>query len=73
MEDDLQPEYDLKELLKDSVRGKYAERYRQGTNLVRLDPDVAKAFPSDRAVNEALRLVLRMSRLATHERPPADQ
>lgn len=37
------------------VRGKYARRYAQGTNLVLLEPDVAKAFPSAAAVNESLR------------------
>ena len=37
------------------VRGKYAKRYREGTNLVRLDPDVAKLFPTSEAVNKALR------------------
>jgi hypothetical protein len=40
------------------VRGKYVERYRQGTNLVLLDPDVAAAFPDAKAVNDALRLLL---------------
>lgn len=53
----------MRALLKDGVRGKYAERYRAGTNLVLLDPDVAKAFPSEKAVNEALRLVLELSRI----------
>ena len=60
-EDDLPSEYDaamLKELLKDGVRGKYVERYRQGTNLVKLAPDVAAAFPTEQAVNEALRKLL---------------
>ena len=61
--DELRPEYDLKELLKGGVRGKYAERYRAGTNLVLLEPDVAKAFPTEKAVNEALRLVLELSRI----------
>lgn len=37
------------------VRGKYYERYSRGTNVVMLDPDVAAAFPDERAVNEALR------------------
>ncbi|NKC15450.1 MAG: hypothetical protein GKR94_25625 [Gammaproteobacteria bacterium] len=36
-------------------RGRYYERYRQGTNLVKLDPDVAAHFPTSKAVNEALR------------------
>ena len=63
MDDELRPEYDLRELLKGGVRGKYVERYRAGTNLVLLDPDVAKAFPSEKAVNEALRLVIQLARL----------
>lgn len=60
MDDELRSEYDLRELLRGAVRGKYAERYRAGTDLVLLDPDVAKAFPNEQAVNEALRLVLQL-------------
>jgi hypothetical protein len=60
-DDELRSEYNLRELLKGGIRGKYAERYRAGTNLVLLDPDVAKAFPSEEAVNEALRLVLQLA------------
>jgi hypothetical protein len=56
-EDDLRPEYDFSKM-KGGVRGKYVERYRQGTNLVLLDPDVADAFPDAKAVNDALRLLL---------------
>ena len=41
------------------VRGKYVERYGQGTNVVVLDPDVAAAFPTPKAVNDALREQLR--------------
>ncbi|MFQ6057604.1 MAG: hypothetical protein ACE5MB_01830 [Anaerolineae bacterium] len=63
MEDDLRPEYDLKQLLKGGVRGKYVEPYRAGTNLVRLAPDVARAFPTEEAVNEALRLVMKMAQI----------
>ncbi len=62
-EDDLRPEYDLGQLLKGGVRGKYVERYRAGTNLVRLAPDVARAFPTEEAVNEALRLVLKIAQI----------
>jgi len=60
-EDELPSEYEaatLKELLKNGVRGKYVERYRQSTNLVKLAPDVAAAFPTEQAVNEALRKLL---------------
>jgi hypothetical protein len=56
-EDDLRTEYDFSRM-KGGVRGKYVDRYREGTNLVLLDPDVAAAFPDAKAVNEALRLLL---------------
>lgn len=56
-EDDLRPEYDLAKL-KGGVRGKYLERYRAGTNLALLAPDVRAAFPTDEAVNEALRSLI---------------
>jgi hypothetical protein len=61
--DELRPEYDLGELLKEGIQGKYADRFREGTNLVLLDQDVAEAFPSDHAVNEALRLVIQLKKL----------
>jgi hypothetical protein len=44
--------------MKGGVRGKYVERYREGTNLVLLDPDIAAAFPDAKAVNDALRQLL---------------
>jgi hypothetical protein len=56
-DDDLRPEYDFSQM-KGGVRGKYVERYRQGTNLVLLDPDIAAAFPDAKAVNDALRSLL---------------
>ena len=59
-EDELRPEYDLSQL-KGKVRGKYVERYRAGTNLVLLEPDVAAAFPDAKAVNEALRLLIKVA------------
>ena len=59
-EDDMRPEYDFSQL-KGRVRGKYVERYREGTNLVLLDPDVAAAFPDAKAVNEALRLLINVA------------
>ena len=48
------PEYDFT----GAVRGKYYERYRQGTNVVLLDPDVAEVFRDAAAVNDALRLLV---------------
>jgi hypothetical protein len=59
-DDELRPEYD-DTVLKNGVRGKYAKRFAAGTNLVRLDGDVAAVFPTDKAVNEALRLVIRVA------------
>ena len=61
MDDELRPEYDFSQL-EGGVRGKYAERYKAGTNLVLLAPDVAEVFPNDEAVNEALRLLIRIAR-----------
>lgn len=49
--DDLLPEYDFSK----ARRNPYAARYREGTNVVLLDPDVAKVFPDSQSVNEALR------------------
>ncbi len=54
--DDLRPEYDLARL-KGGVRGKYYKQATAGTNLVLLDPDVARAFPDSSSVNRALRLL----------------
>ena len=63
MGDELRPEYDMSQLLKGAVRGKYAKRYQAGTNLVLLDPDVRKAFRDEKAVNEALRLVIELRKI----------
>ena len=60
--DELRPEYDFASM-KGGVRGKYFAQYRAGTNLVLLDPEVAEAFPTDAAVNEALRAVLSMTKI----------
>jgi len=59
--DEMRPEYgedELKSLLTTGIRGKYVERFRPGTNLVKLAPDIAAAFPTEEAVNEALRKLL---------------
>ena len=61
--DELRPEYDMKSLIKGGVRGKYAKRFRERTNLVLLEPEVAKAFPNDKAVNEALKLVIKLKQV----------
>jgi hypothetical protein len=64
--DELLLEYDLGQLLKRGVRGRYAKRYHAGTNLVLLDPDVRKAFRSEKAVNDALRLVIELRKLGSN-------
>ncbi len=64
LKDDLRSEYD-KTLLKNGVRGKYIQRLAHGSNVVRLAPDVAAAFPTEEAANEALRLLLETAKRAT--------
>jgi hypothetical protein len=56
-DDELRAEYDRSDL-KEGVRGKYLERYRGGTNLAKLAPDVRAAFPDDESVNKALRSLI---------------
>jgi len=69
MEDDLRPEYDLRQLLKRGVRGKYLINYRAGSNLVLLEPDVARAFSDEHAVNETLRLVIQLTKIRVGKNP----
>ena len=57
----LRQEYDLSRL-SGRVRGKYISRYRQGTNLVLLSPDVAEYFPDERSVNAALRNLIHVAK-----------
>ncbi len=54
--DEMRPHYDFR----GGVRGKYATRYAEGTNVVVLDPDVAEMFPDSESVNETLRAVGRV-------------
>ena len=61
-DDEMRPEYDLR----GGVRGKYYERYQQGTNIVLLDPDIADVFKDSSTVNTALRQFLK-----EHGEPPA--
>ena len=51
--DDLQSEYPA-ELIEFGIRGKYANRFKEGSNVVVIDPDQSDAFPNSEAVNEAL-------------------
>ena len=55
---DMKAEYDFSK----GIRGKYAQRYAEGTNVVVLAPDVAAAFPTSEAVNTALRALITLAR-----------
>ncbi len=61
----MMPEYDFS----GGVRGKYAEHYAEGSNLVLLAPDVVETFPDYRSVNEALRLLIKVARQARETSP----
>jgi hypothetical protein len=56
--DTMRPEYDFSH----GVRGKYYEAYRAGTNVVLLEPDVAKVFTDSASVNQVLRLLLQLAK-----------
>ncbi len=62
--DELRPEHRREDLGR-GVRGKYLEAYQKGTNLVLLSPDVAKVFPTEEAVNEALRSLINVAQKST--------
>jgi len=59
--DDLRPEYSREDLGK-GVRGKFLNSYNKGTNLVLLNPEIAKVFSSSAAVNEALNSLLLLTK-----------
>lgn len=62
--DELRPQYRREDLGK-GVRGKYFESYQKGSNLVLLDPDVAKVFPTEAAVNKALKSLIDVAQKST--------
>ena len=59
--DEIRPEYDFSKM-ENGIRGKYVQRYNAGTNLVKIDPDVAEVFVDENAVNEALRELIKVAR-----------
>ena len=59
--DEMRPEYDFASM-KGGVRGKYVRRAREGTNIVLIEPEISDAFPTEQAVNEALKGVLNTTR-----------
>jgi hypothetical protein len=60
LRDELRREYDFSKMK--GVRGKYLGRYRRGTNLVLLSPDVAKFFSDEQSVNDALRSIIQAAK-----------
>jgi hypothetical protein len=62
--DEMRREYKRSDFPKGFVRGKYAARVAAKSNIVRLDPEIAEAFPTSKAVNEALGAVLRAAKKA---------
>ena len=56
--EEMRPEYDFSH----GIRGKYAKKYAQGSNIVLLDPDVAKLFPDSKTVNDILRMLVKVAR-----------
>ena len=62
--DELRPQYRREDLGK-GVRSKYFESYQKGSNLVLLNPDVAKVFPTEAAVNKALKSLIDVAQKST--------
>lgn len=64
-EPEMLEEYDFSK----GIRGKYAQRYAEGSNIVIIDPDVAEVFPDSESVNEALRLLIKIAK-QSKKHPP---
>jgi hypothetical protein len=64
--DEMRPEYDLR----GGVRGKYYQQYREGTNVVLLDSDVAAVFRDSESVNQALRVLIKVASQLEVATPP---
>jgi hypothetical protein len=67
MDNDLRPEYDLSQL-KGGVRGKYYQQASAGTNLVLIEPELARVFPDTESVNRALKLLVDTAAAAASRR-----
>ncbi len=55
--EDMRAEYDFSQ----AIRGKYAKKYEKGTNIILLDPDLAESFTDSKAVNDALRVLVKVA------------
>ena len=62
---DMLSEYDFS----NGIHGKYVERLREGSNVVKLDEDVAAVFPTEKAVNDALRSLAKIIKKYEHSTP----
>ena len=66
--DDMRAEYDFSQM-EGGVQGKYAARLSEGTNIIRLEPDVAEVFVDDASVNEALRSLITIAKTQVKSAP----
>ena len=66
---ELREEYDLSKMTI-VPKGRFDPKHRIGSNVVVLEPDIAKAFPNDEAVNEALRLILKATKISQEAKAP---
>jgi len=69
--DELRQSYERADFPKGLTRGKYAARFAQGTNIVKLDPEIHAAFPTSKAVNDALGELLRIAKTARVVKRPS--
>ena len=69
--DELRPEYDMNELLRGGVTGKYANRFAAGANLMLIEPEIHHEFKTEKAVNDALRLVIELRKVCANRKPSA--
>ncbi len=63
--DELSAEYKLSDFPDGFVRGKYASRIRESSNIIVLNPEVAEAFPNEEAVNSALQSLIKLAQKTT--------
>lgn len=63
--DELRPEYTLSDFPAPMVRGKYAKRLKESSNIVVLEPEVAAVFPNEEAVNKALLSLIKLAQTST--------
>ncbi|MFO7784874.1 MAG: hypothetical protein R6V25_09595 [Desulfatiglandales bacterium] len=70
--DEMRPEY-RREDLGAGVRGKHFESYQEGTNLVLISPEISRVFPTDEAVNNALRSLIEVARKTVNQKRSSER